>query len=257
MGHPGRRVGRERTERRVHWPDLAGALLLSLVVMAGCEREIDTPPPEPDDSLLTLEQPYTKQTIRVDRPGEFRFRTQKRGAYLIVVSDNPKGVPIRIKHPKRSCSIIGNGSCELVSSPDETYDVRITTDSLEEVEYTLTVSHTEGRGLFQGDVSRPVTLAGGQAHGGAVGVKEASFYSFKTDTSGSYTISVTGAHSNLLWRLFDAPMFDYVLQECDSHSGAGTEACKTLPLHPNTRYYVKVEERSGVPGDFDLRIFPN
>jgi len=58
-----------------------------------------------------------------------------------------------------------------------------------------------------------------------------------------------------VWRLFDAAEFDVILQECDYQRGAADEACQTLPLHANRRYYVKVEEKSGVPGPYRLAIY--
>lgn len=239
------------------WKPLAVLAMLALLwpLAVACDAEFEKEPPPPDDSLLTLERAYPKQKLSNASPAEYRFRTIKRGAYLIMVSDNPLDVPIRIRHPKRTCVIEGNGSCELVSSPDETYDFRITTTSEEEVEFTLLVSHTEGRGLFQGEVSTPVSLRGGSAHIGSIGVKESSFYQFITEEGGPYIISVSGTHSDLLWRLFDASAFDVVLQECDFTPGAGSEVCETFNLHPNTRYYVKVEEMSGVPGDYYLSIY--
>lgn len=238
------------------WKPLAVLALLWPLAVA-CDVEIVKEPPPPDDSLLTLEKAYTKQKLSNVAPADFRFRTAQRGAYLIVVSDNPSGAAITIEHPKRTCFIEGNGSCELVSSPDETYDFKISTTSDEEIEFTLTVSHTEGRGLFEGGASKPVNLGVEYMHSGSIGVRESSFYAFTTDQSGPHTISVSGGHSDLLWRLFDAPSFDFVLQECDYLPGAGTESCRTSALNSGTRYYVKVEEISGVPGDYDLIIYRN
>lgn len=239
------------------WLKPLAVLALVWPLSVACDAEFEKEPPPPDDSLLKLEKAYTKQKMSNAASVDFRFRTTQRGAYLILVSDNPLGVPITIEHPKRTCYIEGNGSCELVSSPDETYDFHISTTSPEVVEFTLTVSQTEGRGRFEGGASEPVTLGVEYMHSGSIGVKESSFYAFNTDQSGPHTISVSGGHSDLLWRLFDAPSFDFVLQECDFLPGAGTESCRTSALHSDTRYYVKVEEISGVPGDYDLTIYRN
>lgn len=236
------------------FPALLGILL---VWAAGCEKELEREPLPPDDSLLTLEKAYAKQKLSKDGPAQYRFRANRRGAYLIVVSHNPRNVPIKIEHPKGTCYIDGNGSCELVSSPDEDYDVHISTDSLEEVVFTLTVSHSEGKGYFEGEVSEPVGLGVEQRHSGTIGVKESSFYAFTTGDGGAYTIDLSATRSNLVWRLFNTPVFDVVLQECDLNGGAANEACRTPRLDPNTRYYVKVEEKSGVPGSYDLSIHGN
>ena len=96
----------------------------------------------------------------------------------------------------------------------------------------------------------------GYAHRGSVGVRESSHYAFTTTAGGVYTIMLSGGRSDLAWRLFDRPAFDIILQECDTHAGAGAETCRTAPLGANKRYYVKVEEMSGVPGDFQLQVIP-
>lgn len=233
-----------------------GILLPMLLVLAACERRPVQQAAAPDESLLVLETPYPGQQLGESGEAQYRFRAARRGAYLIVVSDNPHPLSITLTHPKRTCYLVGNGSCELVSGPDETYDFQISSDSGEDARFTVMVTHSEGRGQFEGEVGDPVAIDVSSRHRGTVGVRESSYYTFRPAAAGPHTISLTGARSNLVWRLFDAPVFDVILQECDFHPGAVDESCRTLPLHAKQTYYVKVEELSGVPGSYRLMVAP-
>lgn len=228
---------------------LAGAVLL-----AAC-RKPEPPPPVPEEGLLKLEHPYTHQRLGPNETADYRFHAAKRGAYLIMVYGNPTPMQITLQHPKKTCYLLGNGSCELVTGPDESYDFQVYSQGDAPAEFSVMVTHSEGRGRFEGEVSQPHGLDTNAEHDGTVGVYESSYYSFTTNGAGQHTIALTGTQSDLLWRLFDAPEFDVIVQECDHQAGAADEACQTGPLHPQTRYYVKVEERSGVPGPYRLTIY--
>jgi hypothetical protein len=245
------------SRRRAGALDLSGrcALPLLLVLLAaGCEYEEQHPLRPDDDSLLKLEAPYPGQRVSWNKPAAYRFWAEQRGAYLIVVSGNTESVPLTIGHPMRTCFIQGNGSCELVSSPFQVYDVQIATEWGHEATFTLRVTHSEGKGRFQGEVGRPVGLELNAPADGTVGVRESSYYTFTTGTGGPHTIRLAGTESDLLWLLFDREVFDVILQECDAEPAARDEVCHTPPLRRNTRYFLKVEERSGVPGRYALKV---
>lgn len=230
-----------------------GLALVFALALGACEKaELTAPPPEDG---LELEKAYTSQTLDAYGRAEYRFHAEQRGAYLIMVYGNPTPLAITLRHPKRTCYLVGNGSCELVSGPDERYQFEVTSDSGEPVEFNVMVSHSEGRGRYEGEVGNPVAVSADAEHEGTVGVHESSYYAFTTDGAGAHTIALTGTQSDLTWRLFDAREFDVILQECDYHAGAADEVCSTFPLWPRTRYYVKVQELSGVPGPYRLRIF--
>jgi len=229
---------------------LAGALGFGL---AAC-RAPDPGPAPLEKGLLRLEQPYTKQKLGAGGSQDYKFHAAMRGVYLIMVYGNLTPLEITLRHPKKTCYMLGNGSCELVSGPDESYGFQINAPGDAEVLFNLMVTHSDGRGRFEGDVANPQTVEQGAEHSGTIGVYESSYYSFRAGNGGVYTIALTGARSDLLWRLFDAQKFDVILQECNANAAAADEVCQTAPLHPDTTYFVKVEERSGVPGPFKLTI---
>lgn len=236
---------------------LFSVLILALIFLAaGCGRERERKTTPHDDSWIKLEQSYTEQSLDKDGSIEFTFHAEQRGAYLIVVADNSSALPLIIQHPKKTCYLFGNGSCELISSPDEVYLVKIFSPHKKPASFTLLVSHSEGKGRFEGASTAPMVFPVGYAHQGSVGVRGSSHYEFTTAAEGIYTIVLSGGHSDLAWRLFDRPAFDIILQECDTHAGAGAESCRTAPLGANKRYYLKVEELSGVPGNFRLQVIP-
>jgi hypothetical protein len=235
-------------------PAVLTAVLLAALTLAACNREEPAPTPL-DDGALKLERAYSNQKLAPGGKADYRFQAEKRGAYLIMVYGNPSPLQITLKHPKKTCYLLGNGSCELVSGPDEAYGFEVASNADREVQYNVMVTHSEGRGRFEGDVARPVGLDAGGQHSGTVGVNESSYYSFSTQQPGMYTIALSGTQSDLVWRLFDSPSFDVILQECDYQRGAADEACRTSPLHPNHRYYVKVQELSGVPGPYRLAVY--
>ncbi|HKI98256.1 MAG TPA: hypothetical protein VKB51_07270 [bacterium] len=237
---------------------LGGGLLV--LALAGCRRG-ERPVAGPAPGALTLEQPYAAQSLGAGGSAEYRLYAPQRGAYLIVVSDNPTPIGLTITHPKKTCHVVGNGSCELVSGADENYTFQISADAAQAhpaavlaLRFTVTVTHSEGKGYYEGQVGQPQPLRMGQPHPGAVGVYESSYYSFVPTHSGPQTIALTGTQSDLLWRLFDAPDYDVILQECDTQAGAVDEVCPSIPLQAGVRYYLKVEEKSGVPGTFRLAL---
>lgn len=232
------------------------ALLAGTALLAGCGREPAPQPETTDKPLLALESPYSGQLLAAGRSAAYRFHAPYRGAYLIMITENDVPARMRIDHPKGTCFIRGNGSCELISSPDESYDFRVSEAEGRDVRYTLTVTHTDGTGRYEGLVAEPVTLAAGQARQGRVGVHESSYYRFRTGEATAYTIALSGTHSDLSWKLFDRAVFDVILFVCDAHPGAHDETCQVGPLHPDTPYYLMVSEQSGVPGDYTLRLSP-
>lgn len=232
-------------------------LMTALVfLVAACGRGTERKKTPHDDSWIKLEHSYPKQSFDEGGSAEFTFHAEQRGAYLIVVADNASALPLIIQHPKKTCLFFGNGSCELISSPDEVYQVKIFSPHNKKASFTLLVSHSEGKGLFEGETTAPKEIPVGKVHRGSVGVRESSHYAFTTAGAGIYTIALSGGRSDLAWRLFDRQAFDVILQECDTHAGAGAETCRTAPLGAKKRYYVKVEEMSGVPGDFGLQVIP-
>ena len=209
-----------------------------------------------DPSWLKLEQSHPRRSFDEGGSTEFTFYAEQRGAYLIVVADNSSALPLTIQHPKKTCHIFGNGSCELVTSPDEVYTVKIFSPQKKPASFTLLVTHSEGKGRFEGQATAPVELRVGFPHRGSVGIWESSHYAFTGTRDGIYTIALSGGRSNLAWRLFDREAFDIILQQCDTHAGAGAETCPTAPLAAKKRYFLKVEEMSGVPGEYQLRVMP-
>ena len=122
------------------------------------------------------------------------------------------------------------------------------------LEYTLRIIPTDGLGLYEGMTTDPVAIDLGQSHSGRVGVKEFSYYRFRTGSGTNYKISVTGVHSDIRWVLFDRWAFDIILHNCDADAGASDEICQISSLWPNTDYYMKVAEKSGVPGEYSLVV---
>ncbi len=238
---------------------LLGLLALAALVAAGatllsaCNRS-EPPPAAEDEGALKLERPYANQKLGPAGTAQYRFHAKQRGAYLIMVYNNPTPLDITLRHPKKVCYLLGNGSCELVTGPDESYAFEVTSNGDQEANFSVMVTHSEGTGRYEGEVHTPLTLEDGIEHTGTVGVRESSYYSFTAAQAGPHTIALTGTQSDLLWRLFDAVDFDVILQECDQHFGAADEVCQTFPLHADKRYYVKVEEKSGVPGPYRLTI---
>ena len=223
---------------------------------AACGRESRQKTRRHDPSWLKLEQSHPRRSFDEGGSTEFTFYAEQRGAYLIVVADNSSALPLTIQHPTKTCHIFGNGSCELVTSPDEVYTVKIFSHQNKPASFTLLVTHSEGKGRFEGQATAPVELRVGFPHRGSVGIWESSHYAFTSAGGGIYTIALSGGRSNLAWRLFDREAFDIILQQCDTHAGAGAETCPTAPLAAKKRYFLKVEEMSGVPGDFRLRVMP-
>jgi hypothetical protein len=248
------RVSRARAFLRGGFWTIGSICLLAALALAACRREAPATLAD-DPSALKLEKPYSQQKLAPGGTVDYHFQAEMRGAYLIMVYNNPQPLQITLKHPKKTCRLLGNGSCELVSGPDEAYQFEITSNTDKEVDYSLMVTHSEGRGRYEGDVAQPVALAAGSQHSGTIGVNESSYYTFTTDSAGQYTVALTHTQSDLLWRLFDTPQFDIILQECDTQFGASDETCRTSALHPNHRYYVKVEEMSGVPGPYELTVY--
>jgi hypothetical protein len=229
-------------------------LLLLAAVWSGCEEK--KAPEVVDDSLLVLGRAYPDQRVAPGGTASYRFRTTRRGPYLIIVSDVAAPTEVTLTHPKRVCYLLGNGSCELISSPDETYEFEIVEGSAKPLVFTLRVIPTDGLGLYEGATTDPLPIAVGQTHQGSVGVKESSYYRFNTGAGKKYNISVSGVHSDLSWMLFDRWFFDVILLNCDNHAGAADESCPITARWPHTQYFIKVVERSGVPGGFSLAVTP-
>ncbi|MCZ6646849.1 MAG: hypothetical protein O7B79_11490 [SAR324 cluster bacterium] len=228
--------------------------LLLLLTATGCERRPVEQEAPPDDDLLMLGKPYGGQRLPAKGSLSYRFMTTTRGAYLIIVSDVTAPSRVVLQHPKKTCYLTGNGSCELVSSPRETYGFKIIEEGGQGMEFTLRVIHGWGSNFFEGVTADPVPVSVGQPYLGSVGVNMSSFYRFKTSARTAYTITVSQTHSNLSWVLFDRWVFDIILRGCDVHDGARDESCKLTGLWPHTEYYMMVSEQSGVPGNFQLLV---
>lgn len=229
-------------------------LLALAAIWSGCKEK--KAPEVVDDSLLVLGRAYPDQRVEPGGTARYRFRTTRRGPYLIIVSDVAEPSDVTLNHPKRTCYLLGNGSCELISSPDETYDFEIIEESGKPLAFTLRVIPTDGLGLFEGVTTDPLPIQVGQTHFGSVGVKESSYYRFNTGAGTKYTISVSGVHSDLSWVLFDRWFFDVILLNCDNSAGAADESCPITARWPHTQYFIKVVEQSGVPGGFSLAVTP-
>ena len=98
-----------------------------LLLESGCEKE--APKPVVDDSLLTLGTAYPNQRVAPNGTARYRFKTTRNGPYLIIISDVANPSDVTLKHPKRTCYLLGNGSCELISSPDIIYDFEVIEES--------------------------------------------------------------------------------------------------------------------------------
>lgn len=223
-----------------------------LLFVSGCEKE--APKPVVDDSLLVLGKAYPNQRVAPNGTARYRFKTTRNGPYLIIISDVAEASDVTLKHPKRTCYLLGNGSCELISLPDKTYDFEVVEESGKPLEFTLRIITTDGLGLYEGMTTDPVAVYLGQSHSGRVGAREFSYYQFRTGSGTNYEISVTGVHSDMRWVLFDRWAFDVILHNCDTDAGASDEICQISSLWPNTDYYLTVAEKSGVPGDYTLMV---
>ena len=233
---------------------LAAWMVPALLLAAGCEKKEPPPAEVSDKPLLVLGKSYPAQRLPAGGEVGYRFRTTARGAYLIIVSDVAAPADVTLKHPKKTCFLAGNGSCELVSSPDEAYDFQISQKGGEAFSFTLLVTHVTGTASFEGVTTAPLPIRIGRPHQGRVGMQNSSYYRFVTGSRPDYTISATGAHSDLSWVLFDRWFFDIILHVCDAHPGAQDETCTLSRLDPHTLYYMKVTEASGVPGTFELLV---
>ena len=232
-------------------------LLLACIVpvnflVSGCEKE--KPELVVDDSLLVLDKSYPNQRVAPNGIVRYRFRTTRNGPYLIIISDVAKPSDVTLINPKRTCYLLGNGSCELISLPNIIYDFEVIEESGKSLEFTLKIIPSDGLGLYEGVTTDPVAINLGQSHSGRVGAREFSYYRFRTGSGTSYKISVTGVHSDMRWVLFDRWAFDVILHDCDADAGASDEICQISSLWPNTDYYLTVAENSGVPGEYRLMV---
>lgn len=223
-----------------------------MLLVSGCEKE--TPELVVDDSLLVLDKSYPNQRVAPNGTAHYRFRTTRNGPYLIIISDVANPSDVTLINPKRTCYLLGNGSCELISLPNIIYDFEVVEESGKALEFTLKIIPTDGLGLYEGMATDPVAINLGESHAGRVGAREFSYYRFRTGRGTSYKISVTGVHSDMRWVLFDRWAFDVILHNCNAEAGASDEICQVSSLWPDTDYYLTVAENSGVPGEYSLMV---
>jgi hypothetical protein len=114
----------------------------------------------------------------------------------------------------------------------------------------------------EGSITSPVNLGTASTtitHAGSISAEGTSFYTFTAgSTAGSYTISLTNTHSDLLWAvLSNSDFMNGILMECDNFvtAGANNEIC-SVTLSAGTTYYLGVAEWDKVAGTFTLTIIP-
>jgi hypothetical protein len=114
----------------------------------------------------------------------------------------------------------------------------------------------------EGSIASPVNLGTTSTtitHAGFISADGISFYTFTTgSTAGSYTISLTNTHSDLLWAvLSNSDFINGLLMECDNFAtpGANNEIC-SVTLTAGTTYYLGVAEWDKVAGTYTLTITP-
>lgn len=99
----------------------------------------------------------------------------------------------------------------------------------------------------EGDYSTPVQLLVNTPFEGTLGpnysLAAKSYYKFTTSAADStYTISLTGASTDVRWKLFSGGWNDGV-RDCDDTWAAGDESCATVSLTGNTEYYLATESQ--------------
>lgn len=98
----------------------------------------------------------------------------------------------------------------------------------------------------EGSISAPVQLVIGSVFEGTLGPKlysstVHSYYKFTTGLSDStYTISLTGASTDVRWKLYSGGWNNGV-RDCDDIWSAGDESCATVSLLANTEYFLSIE----------------
>lgn len=125
-----------------------------------------------------------------------------------------------------------------------TYYLSISQFSISTTGFTLRINQNISS---EGSFSNPVRIEVGTPYEAAVGAKlytlnEVSYYDFIVNTSIEHTISITGANTDLLWKLdvSGGGLYTEVVS-CDEVWGLGDEICTTPVLNATTRYILRVE----------------
>jgi hypothetical protein len=107
----------------------------------------------------------------------------------------------------------------------------------------------------EGTLKNPINLSIDIPRNGQIAANGDSYYWFKTDEVGRYTISLTNTQSDLSWWLFDDRYFSNLLWCCDNnYKSIGDEIEDTPILDKGTVYYLMVSEWSGVAGTFTVTV---
>ncbi len=102
--------------------------------------------------------------------------------------------------------------------------------------------------------TNPTPLSINVSYNDTVGGYAANYYTFMTDSAGTYIISMTHAASGIEWLLFSDPNFlVHVVADCDVDSG-GNAICSARNLDANAPYYLKVFNWNSAPRTYTLAI---
>ena len=103
-------------------------------------------------------------------------------------------------------------------------------------------------------ISVPVPVSTDSLVNGTVAANGSSYFSFTAAQSANHTIALTGLFSQLSWELFTAdPGYVNRIQQCVFTDQAADLAC-LASLSAGSTYYLKVQEFSGAPQEFQLTI---
>ena len=146
-----------------------------------------------------------------------------------------------------------NADCQTNTLAANTkYYLKLQSYSSSKTNYTISIN----RVLENEGTTTPVQLTVGSTYEGMLAAKIytnsvlRSFYTFTTGSVDSnYTISLSGAQTDVRWMLFTDTFYSGV-RDCDELWQTGNESCTTtVPLVANTKYYLAVENR-GTQGSF-------
>lgn len=112
---------------------------------------------------------------------------------------------------------------------------------------------TIGKSQNLGSIAKPLPVSTDSLVNGSVGANGSSYFSFTAAESASHTIALTGLFSQLSWELFNDPGYLNRIRQCTFTDQAADLAC-LASLSAGSAYYLKVQEFSGAPQEFQLTI---
>lgn len=156
----------------------------------------------------------------------------------------------------------GTCSTDMALAPNTTYYLRVNEETGLDDTYTIRVSPNIIR---EGTSMEPVTVTPGVSYTGMAleddtadtgpYYGESSYYSFTTgDTDSVYTISLSGAESDLKWALYTGTSRSGGIMSCDTTWAVGDETCVTPTLTAGTTYVLQVMNYDAAGTLFTLDI---